>query len=440
MTDVSSLDTAHHFHPNTNPRSFAKDGPVMVDSAQGVYVDIGGKRYLDMLSGMGCVNVGYGNEKIARAIYDASLGLSFTHSFAAMSNPYLARLSEKLASLTGGVCNRFFFSSTGSDANESAVKMIWRYWALQGQPERRIILSREYGYHGNTIVATSMTGLHHYHHQFGLPLGGITHHVKTSYPFRDGLPSAESARKAADALEEKILELGPENIAAFFAEPVQGAGGIIMPGDGYFQLVRAVCDKYGVLLVSDEVVTGFGKTGQMFGYQAYQFRPDLVVMAKGITSAYFPLAAVGLGHAVESVLTAENADFEHGYTNCGHPAGCAAALANIDFIESEKLLDHVNDILSPAISRRLAALGKHPAIGEVRQLGVLAAIEFKVEDADYDHATIGTDVGRAAFARGLILRDMGSILGFVIPLITSKDEIEQVFDIVEAAISDVVDG
>lgn len=437
MADAATLDTAHHFHPNTNPVAFAKDGPVMIETAKGAHVHIGGKPVLDMLSGMGCVNVGYGNEKIARAIYDASLSLSFTHSFASISNPYVARLSQKLAELTGGLFNRFFYSSTGSDANESAVKMIWHYWALKGQPDRRIILSREHGYHGNTIVTTSMTGIHHYHHQFGLPLGGITHHVKTSYPFRDGLPSAESAAQGAAALEAKLLELGPENVAAFFAEPVQGAGGIIMAGDGYFDLVRAVCDKYGVLLVSDEVVTGFGKTGHMFGYQALGFRPDLIVMAKGITSTYFPLGAVGLGAEVEAVLTADNAEFEHGYTNCGHPAGCAAALANIEVIESEGLIDHVNTTLTPIIARRLAKIAQHPAVGDVRHLGALAAIEFHVPDGDHDHATIGLQIALAAFERGLIVRDQPSILGFVIPLITTADEMEKAFDIIEDAIAEV---
>lgn len=427
-------DVRHHFHPMTNPKALESSGPMVVSSAKGIRVHIDGRQYLDMVSGMGCVNVGYGNDVICDAAAQAMRNLSYAHSFGGFTNPNVAALAEKLAGLTSGTFQRFFFASTGSDANESAVKIIYHYWRMRGQPKRRVLLSREHAYHGNTVVATSLTGIDHYHHQFGLPLLDLVRHVKTSYPYRDGVPEEKSAALAAESLEAMIREVGAENIAAFFVEPIQAAGGIIIPGAGYFHRIREICDKYDILLVADEVVTGFGKTGCMFAYQHFDFKPDLLVVAKGITSTYFPLSAVGLGKKMDFILSEANEDFEHGFTNCGHPVGAAVAMANIQVIEDGQLLQNVKDVLSPLISAWLGKMRMHPSVGDARSVGVLAALEFKAGASEAECTKFCELVCSEAYERGVIVRQIGPVLGLVVPMITTSVEMQEVLAALEESI------
>jgi putrescine aminotransferase len=434
--DVRRADVRNHLHPVTNPTSLKNNGPVVVTGGNGIYVQIDGRTYIDGFSGLGCVNVGYGNERLCNVAHTAMKRLSFCHSFLSQSNLDAARLSSKLSALTEGYFDKFFFASTGSDANESVVKLAYYYWKLRGQSKRKILLAREYGYHGNTVLATALTGIPHYHHQFDLPLGAVVHHVKTSYPYRGGkgLTSDEQAQVAISSLVAAIDSIGAENIAAFFVEPIHGAGGIIMPSDGYLKGVQDVCNRYDILLVADEVVTGFGKTGSMFAYQHYGFEPDIISLAKGITSAYFPLSAVGLSRRVSAVLSAADEDFEHGFTNSGHPVGAAVALENIEIIEGDGLLDNVSGTLDPILRRWMKKFSRHPAVGDARSLGVIGALDFCVGDSVEKQTAFCEHVGREAFRNGLITRPIGPVLGLLFPLITTAEELERALGILELAV------
>jgi putrescine---pyruvate transaminase len=440
MTNPSTttqLSTPHILHPMTNPIAVTREGSPVVSGATGARITIGGRELYDMLSGLGCVNVGYGNKAICDAAYEAMLNLSYAHGFAGQTNKYNVELSDKLVELTNGAFPKFFFASTGSDANESAIKIALRYWRLKGQPDRRVFLSRELAYHGNTVMATSLTGMGHYHSQFGLPMSEWVRHVKTAYPYRDKMSPEKSAAQAAQSLEDMILSVGAGRIAAFFVEPIQATGSMVMPPEGYLGKLRAICDKYDILMITDEVVTGFGKTGSMFAYQHFGFKPDMLVMAKGLTSTYFPMSAVGLSQKVMTVISSADEDFEHGFTNCGHPVGSATALANIKVIEEGQLLNHVNTVLAPIMKRRMSEMSKESSVGETRTIGIFGAIEFDVGERHAESKAFCDKVGAEAYARGVIVRPLESSLAFVVPLVTSAAELEEVFDIIDASITAV---
>ncbi|CAN7741991.1 aminotransferase class III-fold pyridoxal phosphate-dependent enzyme [Caballeronia sp. LjRoot34] len=432
---LKQADAQYHLHPMTNPRDLDAKGPEMVSSAAGIHMTIDGKTVIDGLSGLGCVNIGYGNEVVSKAAYDAMRSLSYCHTFGGYSNQAASALAEKLVKLTNGVFRKFFFASTGSDANESAVKIAYHYWRLRGEPQRRMLLSRHHSYHGNTVVATSLTGIDHYHPQFGLPLPNLVAHADAPYWYRygQGQTPYECGQQAAASLERMIEEIGAHNIAAFFAEPVQATGGMIVPPDGYWASVREICTRHRILLVADEVVTGFGKTGNMFCHQTLGFVPDMMTLAKGMTSSYFPMSAVGINADIDAVLNNANHDFEHGFTNCGHPVGAAVALANIKVIEENGLVAHVAERLGPLIARRVAQLAEHPAIGDTRSIGVLAGVEFNVAESDLENSAFCEQVAKQAYERGLIVRAIGSTLHIVLPMITTIEEATQCMDIVQAA-------
>lgn len=428
-------DVQWHLHPMTNPQVQKQVGPEIVSDAAGIHMTIDGKRVIDGLSGLGCVNIGYGNEAVSKAAYDAMRQLSYCHTFGGYGNVAASELAAKLVQLTGGAFEKFFFASTGSDANESAVKIAYHYWRLRGEPRRRVLLSRHHSYHGNTVVAASLTGIEHYHPQFGLPLPGLVAHADAPYWYRYGKGQTpyECGQQAADSLERKIFEVGAENIAAFFAEPVQATGGMIMPPDGYWARVREICTRYDILLVADEVVTGFGKTGEMFGYQTLGFVPDMITMAKGLTSAYFPMSAVGINAEVDAVLSSADEDFEHGFTNCGHPVGSAVALANIEVIEESHLVAHVRENLGPLIAERMKKLAEHPAVGDTRSIGIMGGVEFHVDERESENGRFCGLVSKEAYERGLIVRNIGSTLHIVLPMIATLDEAAHCLDIIEAA-------
>lgn len=435
--DYLIADIKHHLHPVTNPQTLEHDGPTFIDGGEGIYLDIHGQKIIDGVSGLGCVNIGYGNEKLCQAAYAEMKQLSYSHCFVGVSNQKAALLSRKLAELTNHDFEKFFFASTGSDANESAVKLAYYYWRLKGQSQRKILLAREYAYHGNTVITTALTGIPHYHFQFELPLNHLVQHVGAPYAYRcsNGLSSEDFIRKLASDLEAKITEIGADKIAAFFVEPIQGAGGMIMPPIGYLQAVQEICNRHEILVIADEVVTGFGKTGSMFAYQHYGFKPDMITMAKGITSTYFPLSSVGVSKKVADVLSTANEEFVHGFTNCGHPVGAAVALANIDVIEENHLLDNVNNNIAPALARWMEKFAKNAVVGEARSVGVMAALDFCRGDSEEELTAFCERVGHEALGRGLIARPMGPVLGMTFPLITTAEQIDESMKILEAAIN-----
>jgi putrescine---pyruvate transaminase len=436
---IAEGDVLHHLHPMTPPSERKSESVEVLERAEGSCLFINGKRYIDALSGLGCVNIGYGNKAVCDAAYQAMLNTSYGHTFGGLTNPAASKLATKLVELTEGDFARFFFASTGSDGVESAVKLAYFYWYVRGERERRIIIGRQHAYHGNTIVAASLTGIDHYHGQFGLPLPNLVHHAQSPYPYRyaNGRSDEEFGLAAARSVEDAILKIGPHKIAAFIGEPIQSTAGNIIPPDNYWAEVRRICTKYDILLICDEVICGFGKTGAMFGYQYFGYKPDLVVMAKGITSAYFPLSAVGISQAVNDVLATCTEDFEHGFTNCAHPVGAATALENIKVIE-DGLVDRVRTVIGPRVEAALDRFRKYPHVGEARGVGVLVAVEFRGPGGTLEEAkALAARAAAAVYERGVIVRDLGSCIGLAMPLTITEDELDAVFNAIEDSIQAV---
>jgi putrescine---pyruvate transaminase len=442
---VSALiegDRRHHFHANTNPVEFAKSGPILVQRAQGVYLyTADGREIIDGMSGGWCTNIGYGNERLAKVAYDSMKQLCYAHTFAGKTNPWAAALSEKMAAITPSQYRQFFFASTGSDAVESAIKMALYYWGLRGQPDKRIIIGREFAYHGNTLFAAHLVGAKGYGAPYGFPLTDVVHMVDAPYWYRFGRGRSPEAfgRAAAQALEDKIRSIGPEKVAAFIGEPIQATLGLIIPPDSYWPEIERICKQYDVLLIADEVVTGMGKTGNWFGFQGFQFEPDLFTLAKGFASGYFPISCVAIGEKVGSIL--QNADrlFAHGFTNCGHPVGCAVALENIGVIEDEKLVERVAEDIGPYLALRLREFQEFPIVGEVNSKGIIGSIEIdlsRVRSATIaDSVAWGTRIGEMAWDRGLHVRPIGSTLGMMFPMIVTRLELDKAFRILKEVFS-----
>lgn len=439
----------HHFHAMTSPRQHATGAEgVFLTHAKGIYLySADGKRHIDALSGLGCVNIGYGNERVAAAAAEALRELSYQNTFFGATNRWACDLSAKIASRAPDGFENVFYANSGSEANESAIKMAWHYWRLRGKPQKKKIITRELGYHGTTIFACSITGISHYHPQFALPLkSDLIGTIGPAYYWRDGadLSPEAYAIKAAAELDEYIKRVGADNVAAFLAEPIPGAGGFMLPPPGYWAEINRICRKHDVLLIADEVVTGFGKTGEWFGCDTYGIDADLITLAKGITSAYVPLSAVLIGERAGNVLMQDDELFVHGFTNNAHPVTMATALANMEVIEEGHLVEHVHSVISPSIGEALAKLDAHPLVGETRHCGVLGAVELTPDKAS--RAIFSTDemvserVVDAAAARGLLIRPAGtSTFTFVLPMITTATEVKEIFDVATAAIDAVAE-
>ncbi|MEO3430545.1 aspartate aminotransferase family protein [Pelagibius sp. CAU 1746] len=374
-----AADTAHHLHPFTDFRGLAEEGGSrIITKAEGVWLeDSEGEKIIDGMAGLWCVNVGYGRERLAKAAYDQMVELPYYNTFFKTATPASIELSEKLAALTPAGLDKIFYASSGSEANDTIARIVRRFWRLQGQPERTNIISRVNGYHGSTMASASLGGMKPMHQLDGLPLPGF-HHVRQPYYYGEGgkMSEEEFGKVAALAIEEKILELGPETVAAFIGEPVQGAGGVIIPPASYWPEVQKICRQYDILLIADEVICGFGRTGQWFGSDTFDIKPDIMPMAKGLTSGYLPLSAIALGERVVDVLWEKGGEFAHGFTYSGHPVACAVALENIAIIEEENLVQKVREDSGPYLQQRLATLADHPLVGEVRGIGLLGAVEL----------------------------------------------------------------
>ena len=362
------LDAEHYLHPFTDFKALAKEGSRIIVRAEGAYLyDSEGRQLLDAMAGLWCVNIGYGRREPAEAAYRQMLELPYYNSFFKSANPPAIELARVLAELSPPQFNRVFFTGSGSEANDTIVRMVRRYWDLRGQPERQVIISRDNAYHGSTMAGASLGGMSAMHEQGGLPIPGIVH-VEQPYWYQNGgeLSPDDYGIHAARAVERKILELGAEKVAAFIGEPLQGAGGVIIPPDTYWPEVQRICREYGVLLIADEVVCGFGRTGRWFGQEHFGFQPDLMTLAKAITSGYLPLGAVMVADSVAEVLIEHGGEFAHGYTYSGHPVSCAVALANIAILRDEHLVDRCREDIGPYLQQRWRTLAEHPLVGEAR--------------------------------------------------------------------------
>jgi putrescine aminotransferase len=439
-----AIDAAHHIHPFTDTAALNKEGVRVITHADGVYIyDSNGVKIIDGMSGLWCVQLGYGNRELAEAGYEALKTLPYYNHFFKTTNPYTAELAEKLTGLLPEGHTRVLFASSGSEANDTALKLIRYYWNLRGKPHKKIHLSREKAYHGVTMAAASLSGLTPMHPQFDLPLPGFAK-VPTPYWFgaaesHGDMSGEDLGQWAAQALESKILELGPEHVASFSAEPVHGAGGVIFPPDGYWAAINTICQKYDVLLHADEVITGFGRTGEWFGAQTYGIQPDIMTMAKGLSSGYQPISAISLGERMGEAISKANEELVHGYTYSGHPVTCAVALKNLEIMTRDNIVARVKNDIGPYMQRRLRETFKnHPIVGEVRGLGLIAAIEL-VPDAGKreffpDIGHVGTVCRNYCFNSGLISRAIRDTMVLAPPLVITQTEIEEIIAKLKAAI------
>ncbi|MET3909937.1 L-2,4-diaminobutyrate transaminase [Bradyrhizobium sp. S3.3.6] len=457
MLDIKTIaerDRSSVLHPFTHLKDFAtgKAGdPTIVTGGKGISIkDAQGRTYIDAFAGLYCVNIGYGRTEVAEAIARQAYSLAYYHTYAAHTTEQLATLSDRLVRMAPGKASKVFFGLSGSDANETQAKLVWYYNNLRGQPKKKKIISRERGYHGCSVVSGSMTGMSFYHDHMDLPFPGVLHtgaphHYWHAHP---GETEADFSRRRAAELEDLILREGPETIGAFIAEPVLGTGGITPPPEGYWREIQAVLRRYDVLLIADEVICGFGRTGADFGCTLYEIEPDLVTVAKGLTSGYMPLSGAIVSEKVYKVME-EASDrvgaFSHGYTYSGHPIAAAAANAVLDIVEKERLRDRAKTVGEHFQKRLKERFAQLEIVGEVRGVGLLGAVEYVADrqtkrrfDPDLK---VGARISKAARDRGLIARAMphGDILGFAPPLVVSEAEIDEIVDLAYQATKQVMD-
>jgi len=427
-----SQDAEHHLHPFTPHPTLRDRGVRMITGAKGCYLeDSEGHKILDGMAGLWCTQIGYGNDEMADTAAEAMRQLAYYNLFFMTSNPYATQLAAKIAEKAPGDISQVLFACSGSEAVDSAYKLIKYYWNLKGQPQRKQFIAREGAYHGSTTVAASLSGLSGMHPQFDLPIEGI-HHVGPTpchYKYGGDLTEEEFTDKCVKAVEDKILEIGPENVAAFVGEPVMGAGGMMPPPKGYWKKIEAVCRRYGVLLWADEVICGWGRTGEWFGSQHYGFEPDIITMAKGLSSGYQPISAVAVGGDIAYEIANSDDEMVHGFTYSGHPVACAVALKNIEIMEREGLVGEAAADRIEYFQKAIAKLNDHPLIGDVRGVGMLGALEIvknkETKELFPEELDIGFKCREHCFNTGLIMRHVGNSMILCPPLIITNDEIDE---------------
>lgn len=431
LSNLAAIDAAHHLHPFSDMGKLNASGTKVISRAEGVHIfDSNGKRYLDAFAGLWCVNVGYGRKSIADAAYAQMQELPYYNLFFGTTTPPSTLLAQKIASKTGPSLNHVFFTNSGSEASDTWFRMARVYWKALGKEEKTIVIARKNGYHGSTVAGASLGGMKWMHEQGNLPIAGVVH-INQPYWYAEGgdLSPEDYGIKIARELEDKILELGEDKVAAFVAEPIQGAGGVIVPPSTYWPEIKRICDKYEILLVSDEVICGFGRLGTWFGHQYYGFEPDLAPIAKGLSSGYLPIGGVLVSDRVAKVMKEEVGDFYHGYTYSGHPVCAAAALENIRIIEEEGLVERVRDDIGPYLHTALQSLAGHDRVGEAVSVGLMGAVQLTADKATRRRYAkpddIGTLVRNYCVENGVILRATGDRMLFSPPLIISRSEVDQ---------------
>lgn len=434
--EIQRLDAAHFIHPFTDTKALAAKGARVVTRGAGIYIwDSEGNKILDGMSGLWCVNVGYGRKELADAAYKQLLELPFYNSFFQTTTAPAAQLAKRLAEVAPAQFKHVFYAGSGSEGNDTVIRLVRRYWDLMGQPQRKTIIGRWNAYHGSTLGGASLGGMKGMHEQGDLPIPGVVH-IEQPYWFGVGREMGyteaqkdEFGLKAASWLEDKILELGADKVAAFIGEPVQGAGGVIIPPKTYWPEIQRICDKYGILLVSDEVICGFGRLGTWFGCEKMGFKPDLMTFAKGVTSGYIPLGGVMIGDRIADVLIEKGGEFAHGYTYSGHPVACAVALENIDIIQREKLVERVASETGPYLQQKFAALREHPLVGDAESCGFVAGLVLVKGKAPIELFAPELEVGMICrghcFANGLVMRAVGDRMIIAPPLVMTTADVDE---------------
>ena len=433
----AARDIAHHVHPFTNARKHEAEGPMVIASGDGVRVtDDGGKTYIEGLAGLWCANLGFGNERLIRAAERQLRALPYYHAFAHKTPAVTIDLAERLANYVPLRDPHLLFANSGSEANDTAIKLVWYYWNARGKPEKKKILSRERAYHGVTIASASLTGLPYTHEGFDLPIPGILH-VGSPHHYRCAEPGESEtafAERRARELEQRILDEGPETIGAMIAEPLMGAGGVIEPPEGYWDRIQPILKKYDILLIADEVICGFGRLGTRFGSDAFGLEPDMMTMAKGLSSAYQPISAIALADRVYRPIadsSAAHGVLGHGYTYSGHPVAAAVANETLKIYEEMDVAARVQE-LAPRLQQGLRRFADHPLVGEVRGRGLIGAVELvadKRTKAPFDPlGRVGAQLDLRCRAHGVILRALKDTLAFCPPLIISEADIDAILD------------
>ncbi len=443
-SNISQINTAHHIHPFNDAGALKEKGVRVITRGKGVYVTDGqGKRYLDGFAGLWCVNVGYGRERITNAVAAQMNELPYYNLFFGTTNTPAALLAQKVTEHAGPNMNHVFFTNSGSEATDTWFRIARTYWAAIGQPNKRAIIARRNGYHGSTVAGASLGGMKSMHAQGGLPIADI-HHIGQPYWYGEGggMTPEEFGLARAHELEAKIEELGADNIPAFVGEPIQGAGGVIIPPGNYWPEIARICKVHNILLISDEVICGFGRLGSWFGYQHYGFEPDMAPIAKGLSSGYLPIGGVLISDRVADVLTTKVGEFIHGYTYSGHPVAAAAALENIKIIEEEGLVERVRDDIGPAFHAAWKTLEDHPLVGEAVSVGLMGALQLAEDKATRKRFKNGDEIGTlvrdAALSNGLILRATGDRMLASPPLIISHAEVAHMVSIARTALDTVL--
>lgn len=440
---TEARDVRYHLHSYTNARKHEEVGPLVIEKGDGVYVeDASGKRYIEAMAGLWSVAVGFSEQRLVDAATNQMKKLPFYHTFTHKGHSPVVDLAEKLVSIAPVEMSKAYFTNSGSEANDTAMKMIWYRSNALGQPQKKKIISRKRGYHGVTIASASLTGLPNNQISFDLPIANVLH-TGTPHHYRDALAGESEeafATRLADELEQLILAEGPETIAAFIGEPVMGAGGVVVPPATYWEKIQAVLAKYDILLVADEVICGFGRTGNMFGCQTFGIRPDILVMSKQLSSSYMPISALLINEKVYGPLADESnriGTFGHGFTAGGHPVSAAVALENLKLIEERDLVNNARTV-GAHMQKRLRELADHELVGEVRGVGLIAGVELvadKAAKAPWKNVgALGTLVNGYIQDNGVISRNMGDTLGFCPPLIITEKQVDQMVDAVKKAL------
>lgn len=432
LAQLQAMDAAHHLHPFTDHKDLRSVGTRVITRADGAYIyDASGNQILDGMAGLWCVNIGYGRGELADVAAAQMRELPFYNNFFRCTTPAPTLLADKIAEIAPEGMKQVFFGSSGSESNDTALKMVRHYWALEGKPEKNLIISRHNAYHGSTIAGTSLGGMGAMHEQTHGVVPGVRH-VMAPYAFElkeKGESDHDFGLRAARAVEDAILEAGAENVAAFIGEPVMGAGGVKIAPASYWPEIQRICKKHDVLLMLDEVITGYGRTGQWFAAQTLGIKADTITTAKALTSGYQPLSALLVGERIANVLVEKGGEFYHGYTYSGHPVACAVALKNLEIIEHEGMIERVRERTGPYFAKALTErIAGHPLVGEVRTLGFLGAIEIVADKESrrrFEPAgSAAVKVRDHAIARGMMLRATGDTMILSPPLIWTETEID----------------
>lgn len=427
-----AMSRDHHLPPFSDYKALNARGARIITKASGVYLwDSEGNKILDAMAGLWCVNVGYGREELVEAASRQMRELPYYNLFFQTAHPPALALAKAIADIAPAGLNHVFFTGSGSEANDTVLRMVRHYWAIKGQPEKKVVIGRWNGYHGSTVAGASLGGMKAMHGQGDFPIPGIEH-IDQPYWFGEGgdLDPDAFGVQVAKQLERKILEVGEDKVAAFIAEPIQGAGGVIIPPDSYWPKVREILDRYDILLVADEVICGFGRTGEWFGSDYFGNAPDLMPIAKGLTSGYVPMGGVVVRDEVVHTLN-EGGEFYHGFTYSGHPVAAAVALENIRILRDERIVERVKAHTAPYLQKRWAELAEHPLVGEARGVGMLGALELVKDKKTRERFTnqgVGLRCRDHCFDNGLVMRAVGDTMIISPPLVIGTDEIDELLD------------